>query len=51
MGSLRYVKGEVINATLPRKALKKAYICSYRNPTQVDNQNMVRRSRELSLRN
>ena len=49
--TLRYGKGEVTDATLPRKFLGEFYNCSYRNPTQVDNQNMVRRSRESSLRN
>ena len=31
--------------------LKQSHNQSYRNPTQVDTQNMGRRSRELSLRN
>ncbi len=52
LGSRRYGKGELANTTLPRNnLLSESFCCSYRNPTQVDEERILRRSKEPSLRN
>ena len=42
---------KVLNFTLPGKTSKESSRCPYHKPTQVDEDNIHRRSRERSLRN
>ena len=42
---------KVFNSTLPGKPPKESVGCPYHKPTQVDKDNLHRRSREHSLRN
>ena len=43
--------GELVVARLPRKSPSEFAGCSYRKPTQVGEENILRRARQLSLRN
>ena len=47
----RLLPGKVRDVTLPRKAAKESPTQPYLKPTQVDEVNIQRRSREHSLRN
>ena len=42
---------KVLDSTLPGKSSKESTRCPYHKPTQVDEVNIHRRSREHSLRN
>jgi hypothetical protein len=42
---------KVLDFTLPGKTSKESVRCPYHKPTQVDEENIHRRSRERSLRN
>ena len=51
MTSLTYGEDEVTDATLPRKPSSEYLKYPYPKPTQVDEERILRRSSELSLRN
>ena len=45
------INWSAIDAVVPRKASKFSLCCPYRKPTQVDEMSILRRVKELSLRN